>query len=65
VKLSLVSAVMCFLTVHLTPLVFQSLQMEVIETVVAGPECDSLWAVWHQDKEMDDDEAEARMVQID
>jgi len=39
--------------------------MEVIETVVAGPECDSLWAVWHQDEEIDDEEAEARMVQME
>jgi len=44
--------------------VIAELAMEVIETVVAGPECDSLWAVWHQDEDTDDEEAEARMVQM-
>ena len=64
VELSLVSLIICFLTAT-SPSCISELAMEVIETVVAGPECDSLWAVWHQDEEMDDDEAEARMVQLD
>jgi hypothetical protein len=39
--------------------------MEIIETVVAGPECDSLWAVWHRSEETDEEELEAWTVQID
>lgn len=39
--------------------------MEIIETVVAGPECDSLWAVWHKPEVTDDEELEAWTIQID
>jgi hypothetical protein len=38
--------------------------MEIIETVVAGPECDGLWAVWHE-AEVTDEEFEAWKIQID
>lgn len=41
------------------------LAMEIIETVVAGPECDSLWAVWHKPEVTDDEELEAWTIQID
>ncbi|KIJ50505.1 hypothetical protein M422DRAFT_44310 [Sphaerobolus stellatus SS14] len=41
------------------------LAMEIIETVVAGPECDSLWAVWHEHEIVDDEEDEARKIEID
>lgn len=39
--------------------------MEIIETVVPGPECDSLWAVWHQLEVTDEEEFEAWKIQTD
>lgn len=30
-----------------------------MEKVVAGPECDSLWAVWHENEAINDEEDEA------
>lgn len=41
------------------------LAMEVIETIVVGPELDSLWAVWHSDEELDEEEVEAQQIQIE
>jgi len=45
--------------------VVAELALEIIETVVAGPECDSLWAVWHQNEIIDDEEVEAQMIMVD
>ncbi|KAF8583883.1 hypothetical protein K439DRAFT_1661015 [Ramaria rubella] len=41
--------------------------MEIIEIVVAGPECDSLWAVWHQPgiDDDDDNDTESDKIKID
>ncbi|KAF8498812.1 hypothetical protein JB92DRAFT_2983879 [Gautieria morchelliformis] len=44
--------------------VIAELAMEIIESVVAGPECDGLWAVWHE-AEVTDEEFEAWKIQID
>jgi len=41
------------------------LAIEIIETVVTGPECDSLWIVWHENEVVDDEEDEARKIMID
>ncbi|KAF8508578.1 hypothetical protein BU17DRAFT_99657 [Hysterangium stoloniferum] len=45
--------------------VVAELALEIIETVVAGPECDSLWAVWHQNEIIDEEEVEAQRIMVD